>query len=114
MARAGGLLAGFMLLAATVGAAAGSFDGRWGADAKACNVESGTAARLVVDDLTLRWREAACVIRSSYRVGDSWYVSARCIADGASASVPITLSLRGDRLALDWAGAPTEELRRCP
>src|SRR5262245_34550726 len=105
-----------MLLTATVGAAAGPFDGRWGADAKACEGESGAAARLVVDALalTLRWREAACVVRSSYRAGNAWYMSARCIADGASASVPITLSLRGERLALDWAGAPTEELRRCP
>jgi hypothetical protein len=103
-----------MLLAAAAVAAAGSFDGRWATDSKACEGESGEVAQLVVDDLTLRWREAACVIRRSYRVGDSWYVSAHCVADGASASVPITLSLRGERLALDWAGAPTQELRRCP
>jgi hypothetical protein len=54
------------------------------------------------------------VVRSSYRVRDSWYISARCIADGATASVPITLTLRGERLQLDWAGAPAEELRRSP
>ena len=79
---------------------------------KACESETGPAALLVVNTLSLRWREAICVARSSYRVRDSWYLSARCIADGATANVPITLSLRGERLALDWASAPTEELKR--
>jgi hypothetical protein len=112
-ATAVGLLAGCALLAATA-AVAGPFDGRWGADALACESENGVGARLLVEALSLRWREAACVVRSSYRVGDSWYISARCIANGATASVPITLTLRGERLQLDWAGAPAEELRRCP
>jgi hypothetical protein len=101
-------------VALSAASAAGSFGGRWATDPKACDGETGAAARLIVEDLTLRWREAACVIRSSYRVGDAWYMSARCIADGVNASVPIRLSLRGERLALDWPGAPTEELRRCP
>jgi hypothetical protein len=96
-------------------AAAGEpFDGRWAADAQACTGESDATARLVVTSLTLRWREAACVIRRSYRLGDAWNIGARCIADGASANVPIRLELRGGRLLLDWAGTPAEELKRCP
>lgn len=109
-----GLLAGCILLAVTPASAAGPFEGRWGIDAQACEGEARVGARLVVDALSLRWREAACVVRSSYRVRDSWYISARCFADGATASVPITLTLRGERLQLDWAGAPAEELKRCP
>jgi hypothetical protein len=113
-ARGLGLLAGCVLLAVTGVATAGPFDGRWAADAPACTSETGAGARLVVDMLSLRWRDAACVVRSSYRVRESWYISARCFADGATASVPITLTLRGERLALEWAGAPAEELKRCP
>jgi hypothetical protein len=107
------LVAACVLLAATA-AGAGSFDGRWAADGQACEGEAGARAPLVVETLSLRWREAACVVRSSYRVRDSLYISARCFADGATASVPITLTLRGERLQLEWAGAPAEELKRCP
>jgi hypothetical protein len=107
-------LTGCALLLATPASAAGPFDGRWAADAQACGSEHGGAALLVVNALSLRWREAACAIRTSYRVQDSWHIGARCRADGATANVPITLQLRGDRLVLDWAGAPVEELRRCP
>jgi hypothetical protein len=109
-----GVLAGCALLAATAASAAGPFDGRWAANAQACGGGNGTAALLVVNTLSLRWREASCAVRSSYRVRDSWHIGARCWAGGATSNVPITLHLRGERLVLDWAGAPPEELRRCP
>ena len=94
--------------------AAEPFDGRWAPDVSACASESGPASLLVVTSLSLRWRDAACAIRSSYRVRDAWHIGARCWAEGATSNVPIRLELRGDRLVLDWAGAPAEELRRCP
>jgi hypothetical protein len=47
-------------------------------------------------------------------VGDAWNIGARCWSDGATANLPIRLDLRGDRLSLDWGGAPAQELRRCP
>ena len=106
--------AGCALLLVTAASAAGPFEGRWAADAQACERENGAMALLVVNTLSLRWREAACAIRTSYRVRDSWHIGARCWADGATANVAITLQLRGERLLLDWAGAPAEELRRCP
>ena len=94
-----------------VPAGAGEFDGRWAADAQACAGEK----VLVVNTLSLRWRDAACAVRTSYRVKDTWHIAARCWADGATGNVPIKLELRsGERLVLDWAGAPGEELRRCP
>jgi hypothetical protein len=111
--RAVTLAAGLWTVAST--ATAGEpFDGRWAADPQACAGEIDGAARLIVTSLTLRWREAACVIRRSYRMGDAWNIGARCYADGASANVPIRLELRGGRLLFDWAGAPAEELKRCP
>jgi len=91
-------------------AAAGEFDGRWAPDAQACAGEK----VLVVNALSLRWRDAACAVRNSYLVKDTWHIAARCWAGGATGNVPIKLELRGDRLVLDWAGAPGEELRRCP
>jgi len=94
----------------------GPFDGRWAAEAQACASPSGTVSMLEVNSLSLslRWREAACVIGRSYRVGDAWNIGARCWSDGATANLPIRLELRGGLLLLDWAGAPAQELRRCP
>jgi hypothetical protein len=94
--------------------AAEPFDGRWAPDVSACASEGGPASLLVVTSLSLRWRDAACAIRSSYRVRDAWHIGARCWAEAATSNVPIKLEMRGDRLVLDWAGAPAEELRRCP
>jgi hypothetical protein len=90
------------------------FDGRWASDARACTSETEAMPLLIVNSLSLRWREAACAIRTSYRVRDAWHIGARCWADGATANVPIKLELRRERLVLDWAGAPAEELKRCP
>jgi hypothetical protein len=101
-------------LAAMSARAGAPFDGRWASDAPACASESEATPALVVSALSLRWRDAACVIRRSYLVRDAWHIGARCVADGAAADVPIKLEVRGERLLLDWAGAPTEELRRCP
>jgi hypothetical protein len=103
-----------VLAIATPAGAGEPFDGRWASDAQVCTSETEAMPLLVVNSLTLRWREAACAIRTSYRVRDAWHIGARCWADGASANVPIKLELRGGRLVLDWAGAPAEQLKRCP
>src|SRR5262245_53764139 len=102
-----------MLLAGPARAAE-PFDGRWAADVSACAGEGDPRSPLIVTSQTLRWREAACVIRTSYRVRDAWHIGARCWAAGATSNVPIKLEMRGERLLLDWAGAAAEELRRCP
>jgi hypothetical protein len=108
------VLAGCVTLLLTVASAAGPFDGRWAADPQACETGNAGTGLLVVETLSLRWREATCAVRSSYRVGDALHMAARCWVDGATASLPITLQLRGERLMLNWAGAPAQELRRCP
>jgi hypothetical protein len=111
--------AGIVILAAqpgsTLSARAGEpFDGRWASDLEACAGASAPASPVVVNSLSLQWREAACVVRTSYRVRDAWHIGARCWGEGAISNVPITLRMRGEQLLLGWAGAPAEELRRCP
>ena len=108
------VLAACALAVAAPAWANGPFDGRWAADAQACRGEKTETPLLIVNALSLRWREAACTIRNSYRVRDSWHIGARCWAGGATANVPVKLELRGERLVLDWAGAPAQELKRCP
>ncbi len=107
-------LAACALAVATPAWANGPFDGRWAADVQACGSEKADMPILVVNLLSLRWREAACAIKTSYRVRDAWHIGARCWAGGATGNVPIKLEMRGDRLVLDWAGARAEELKRCP
>ena len=111
--------AGIVILAAqsgsTLSARAGEpFDGRWAADL--------AGLRRRERDLRRPWSSVRCrcggarppARRTSYRVRDAWHIGARCWAGGATSNVPIKLRMRGDRLVLDWAGAPAEELRRCP
>jgi hypothetical protein len=94
--------------------AAEPFDGRWAADVSACTGEGDFASPVVVTSQALRWRDAFCAIRTSYRVKDVWHIGAHCWAEGVNSNVPIRLQMRGDRLVLDWKGARAEELRRCP
>jgi hypothetical protein len=105
-------LAAFVCMAAAPARAAEPFDGRWAADARACASES-VAASLRVNALSLQWGDAACLVRTSYRVRDAWHIDARCWGEGAISSVPITLRMRGEHLLLRWASAPAEELWRC-
>ena len=109
---------GIVILAAhgsTLSVLAGEpFNGRWASDLQACVGASAPASPVVVNSLSLQWREAACVVRTSYRVRDAWHIGARCWGEGAISNVPITLRRRGDQLLLDWAVAPAEQLWRCP
>jgi hypothetical protein len=95
-------------------ASAAEFDGRWAADVSVCATEEGATSPVVVTPVALRWGEAICAVRTSYRVKDIWHIGARCWAAGATSDVPIRLQMRGERLVLGWAGARPEELRRCP
>ncbi len=79
-----------------------------------CRNEPGSGPVLVVTPLSLRWREAACVVRTSYLVRDTRHIDARCWADGAAGNVAIKLQKQREQLVLDWSGAPPEVLWRCP
>ena len=105
-------LAACVCAAAAPACAAEPFDGRWAADARDCATESAAASLLRVNSLSLRWGDAACLVRTSYRVRDAVHIGARW-GEGAISSVPNTMRMRGEHLLLGWAGAPAEELRRC-
>jgi hypothetical protein len=102
-----------MVLAASM-QTANAFTGRWALDVQSCRDELAAGSLLVVTPFSLRWREAACVVRSSYLVRDAWHVGARCWADGATGNVAIRLRRQKEQLVLDWSGAPSQTLRRCP
>jgi hypothetical protein len=107
-------LAATAFAAVTSAPAAEPFDGRWAPAPQACAGASAAASLLVIDSRALHWRDAACAVRTSYRVRGAWHIGARCWGEGAISEVPITLRVQGARLLLDWAGAPAEELWRCP
>jgi hypothetical protein len=104
---ASGLLASIPVLAAE------PFDGRWVADLSSCSSTGPAAWPLVVTSQSLTWPGAACTVGTSYRVGNAWHIAARCWGEGTISNVPIKLTMRGERLILDWARARPEELRRC-
>jgi hypothetical protein len=101
-------------LGATAARAAALFEGRWAADPAGCSGEAGLGALLVVTPSLVRWRENACIFRTSYLVGAAWHLQARCWGEGVPADVPIKMQLREKRLLLDWARSAREELQRCP
>jgi hypothetical protein len=103
-----------LALIASPAFAADPFDGRWAADLDACSDETAVVAPLMVRPMLLTWSSTACRVQSSYRVGNAWFVGARCWTDGAISDVPIRLQVSGDRLVLNWPKARPEELRRCP
>ena len=90
--------AAYALLAVSPALAAEPFDGRWVADLSACADEGPAASPLVVTSRSLTWTGAACMVGTSYRVGDHLSVVPRndprlgaCAAGGA-ASMPVILS----------------------
>ena len=88
-----------------------AIEGRWAADPHYCG---GGTSLLIVYAAALRWGDAACAVKRSYRVKDTWHIGASCPVDGAISDVPVRIELRGERLLLEWASAPPQELQRCP
>jgi hypothetical protein len=68
---------------------------------------------LIIDGMSIRWFNADCRIVSNYKVADTWYLQARCTTEGKTATIPIMLELRGDRLRVGWNREPIEEMQRC-
>jgi hypothetical protein len=48
-----------------------------------------------------------------YKVGNDAYIEAHCRSLTGGGTTPIALKPRGDRMAVIWDNAPSEELRRC-
>ena len=105
----------FVAVLALIGASASAFAaepqvGRWAVDPQKC---SGTAL-LTVTPTSLRWAGATCTFGKMYKADRALYIEGRC-SNGAGLMVkhPITLAMKGERLAVTWNGEYTE-MKRCP
>jgi hypothetical protein len=89
--------------------------GRWALAPYACDGELFTRkdTPLLVEPMAVRWFNADCAVVGSYRVKDIWYLQGRCTVEGKSATIPIMLDWRGDKLVIGWNKEPVIEMQRC-
>lgn len=89
--------------------------GRWAVDAQTCSRGGDTqrSAPLTVTPTSLRWAAEFCTIGKMYKADRALYIEGRCSRDGIMTKHPITLAMKGERLAVTWNGAQTE-MQRCP
>jgi len=82
--------------------------GQWAADPESCS----GAASLTVTATTLRRSDETCTIGKMYKADRALYIEGRCSTGGAMVRHPITLAMRGERLAVTWNGEHFE-MQRC-
>ncbi len=90
--------------------------GRWASDAQNCGVVGDTqkTAPLTVTPTSLRWAAETCTIGKMYKADRALYIEGRCSnSAGLMIKHPITLAMKGERLAVTWNGEHTE-MKRCP
>jgi len=90
--------------------------GRWAVEPSNCRGygETQRNSALVVTPTTLSWAAEYCTIGKMYKADRALYIEGRCSTGGGIMNRhPITLAMKGERLAVTWNGAQTE-LRRCP
>jgi hypothetical protein len=90
--------------------------GRWAAEAQNCNGGGGdthASAPLTVTPTMLRWAAESCTIGKMYKADRALYIEARCSSGGMMTRHPITLAMKGERLAVTWNGEHTD-MKRCP
>ena len=89
--------------------------GRWASDARNCSGAGDThrSAPLIVSATTLTWANEFCAVGKMYKADRALYIEGRCSNGGALTRHPITLAMKGERLAVTWNGEHTE-MRRCP
>ena len=89
--------------------------GRWAVDGQHCGYGGDTfqTSPLTVTETTLRWAGESCSIGKMYKADRALYIEGRCSRDGIMTKHPITLAMKGERLAVTWNGEHSE-MRRCP
>ena len=88
---------------------------RWAVDQQFCRGGGDThrSAPLIVGATTLTWASEFCMVGKMYKADRALYIEGRCSRDGIMTKHPITLAMKGERLAVTWSGAQTE-MKRCP
>ena len=83
--------------------------GRWAVDAQHC---SGVSS-LTVTPTTVQRSSEFCTIGKMYKADRALYIEGRCSNGGLMMRHPITLAMKGERLAVTWNGERIE-MQRCP
>ena len=84
-----------------------------GAELQRRRGDTHASAPLTVTPTTLRWAAESCTIGKMYKADRALYIEARCSSGGTMTRHPITLAMKGERLAVTWNGEHTE-MKRCP
>ena len=89
--------------------------GRWAVNTHNCSAGGDTqsTAPLIVTETTLRWAAESCTIGKMYKADRALYIEGRCTSGGIMARHPITLQMKGERLAVTWNGERLQEMQRC-
>lgn len=89
--------------------------GRWAVEAQNCNGGGDTqkSAPLTVTPTTVAWAAEFCTIGKMYKADQALYIEGRCSSGGTMTKHPITLQMKGERLAVTWNGERIQEMQRC-
>jgi hypothetical protein len=89
--------------------------GRWAIEAQNCNGGGDTqkTSALTVTPTTVAWAAEFCTIGKMYKADQALYIEGRCSSGGNMTKHPITLQMKGDRLAVTWNGERIQEMQRC-
>lgn len=118
MALRAAVMAAFFALGCQtqVAQAADPFLGRWAIDPVGCRIygDTSSTAPMIVTEKTVKWFVATCLIKKSYRIGDTLALQAQCSNEGKTRVMPIGLALRGaDKISVTWDKTAAGEMRRC-
>jgi len=114
------IAAGLVLAIAGSALAQEAAEGRWALAPYACDGEAFTRPEtpLIVTARSVHWFDANCSILSNYKVNQTLYLEGRCLIEGRTATIPIMLEPRSDRMKWDrlrvgWNREPIQEMQRC-
>jgi hypothetical protein len=110
------ILAAFFASGMQTALADDPFVGRWAIDPAGCRIygDTSSTAPMIVTDKTVTWFVARCLIKKSYRLGDTLALQAQCTNEGRMHVMPIGLKLIGkDRISVTWDRTSAGEMRRC-
>lgn len=69
---------------------------------------------MIVTEKAVKWFVATCLIKKTYRIGDTLALQAQCSSEGKVHVIPIGLKLIGrDRVSVTWDKTSAGEMRRC-
>jgi hypothetical protein len=109
------LVAAVLLATAVTANATEPQVGRWSIDTHNCTGSGDTyqTSALTVTPRTVSWASEYCTIGKMYKADQALYIQGRCSKGGLAITHPITLAMKGERLAVTWNGTRSE-LKRCP